>query len=288
MDPVLERYLNDRAIPERALGLCGAVFSDGALRWPRYGISGGPLLGWKCRDLSTGRFWGDPSGIRHSETDPLRICTEVSATGAMICEGESDTMRLACTSLPAMYDSDVICIPGANSMPAEWVPLLRRYERVHVFADGDEAGKALPDRLASLVPGVRRVVLPSGHDVCSFLQGIGTEEDLRQLYLCAPLHVASPSPLRRTNWEWDDAGSRDHRDKLVRIVCEDVTLHRRGSEMVGLCPFHEERSPSFSVNPTKALYRCFGCGAKGDVITYLQSKRGMSFGEAMRYLRDYR
>lgn len=287
MDPDLERYLNERGIPERALGLVEATYEGGNLRFPRYGRESGALLGWKCRDLRSGRFFGVPAGIRHADTRPLTVRHSLEASGAMICEGESDTMRLACTDLPGLYDSDVICIPGANAFPSEWVPSLRKYERVHVFADADEAGAALPNKLAGLVPGVQVVRLPRGDDVCSFLNQ-HTEEDLLRLYLIAPLHVAPAQPLRRSNWQWDDAGAAEHRDKLTRVVSQDVELRRRGSEMIGLCPFHEENTPSFSLSPVKGLYRCFGCGVSGDVVTYLKTKRGLSFKQALQYLEDYR
>ena len=288
MDQVLERWLNERGIPHTAITLAGLDYSEGVLRFPRHDLDDGALLGWKCRDLSSGRFWGDPGGIPHSRTRPYAVYSSISSSGAMICEGESDTMRLACTDLPSMYDSDVICIPGANAFPAEWVPLLRGYDRLVVFADADEAGRALPDRLSGLVPGVRIVTLPHGHDVCSFLNGVGTEQDLRTLYDIAPLHLVAPAPIRKLNWEWDDAGSRDHRHKLVSIVCKDIVLKRRGPEMVGLCPFHDEKTASFSVNPEKGLYRCFGCDARGDVVSYLKNKHGLSFKDAMLYLEDYR
>lgn len=288
MDPDLERYLNERGLPEHCLDLAGVDYQKGVLRFPRRSLDNGELLGWKCRNLDNGRFWGDPGGIPHSRARPFMVEGQVSATGAMICEGESDTMRLACTDLPGLYNSDVICIPGATAFPNEWVPLLRRYDRVHVFADADEAGRSLPNRLARLVPGVRCVRLPEGHDICSFLNGVGTEDDLTKLFLIAPLHIAPAGSIRKSDWIWDDAGSAEHRDKLTRIVSTDVRLQRRGSELVGLCPFHEENTPSFSVNPVKGLYRCFGCGVAGDVISYLKDKRDMSFGEAMRYLEDYR
>lgn len=195
-------------------------------------------------------------------------------------------MRLACTHVPARYSADVVCIPGATAFPPEWVPLLREYEHVWVFADSDEPGLALPNRLASLVPGVRRIVLPDGYDVCSFLLE-HDEDDLALLVEVAPVHVPPPAPIRAHNLVWDDAASRDHRDKLARIVSEDVALRPKGNEFVGLCPFHDDTSPSFSVNPTKGLYRCFSCGASGDVITYLRNRRDFSFGEAMKYLREY-
>lgn len=288
MDPVLKEWLNERGIPAVALEIAGCRYDAGVLSWPRYRLSGGEIAGWKHRDLRNGRFWGSPAGISHADTQPLCIKDVVPASGVMICEGESDAMRLACTDLPGLYSCDVMCIPGATAFPANWAPLLREYDRVHVFADADDAGRALPDRLANLVPGTRCVRLPDGHDVCSFLLE-HSEEDLTRLYTIAPLHVAEPAPIRRQNFQWDDAAARDHRDKLVRIILADgVRLQRRGAnEFVGLCPFHNESTPSFSVNPGKGLYRCFGCDAKGDIISYLKAKRDFSFGEAMRYLESY-
>jgi hypothetical protein len=134
---------------------------------------------------------------------------------------------------------------------------------------------------------VRRIVLPTDEDVCSFLLQ-HSEDDLGTLIKVAPIHVGPPAPIRRSSWDWDTAGSSDHRDKLVRIVSEDIQLRPRSGEFVGLCPFHEEKSPSFSVNPRKGLYRCFGCDVKGDVITYLRQTRDLSFREAMNYLEDYK
>ncbi len=292
MDPVLEGWLNDRGIDGRILTLAGCEYEKGVLRFPRYSIDTGELLGWKCRDLDSGRFWGHPSGVSHSATRPLILNSdadsEIHSRGAMICEGESDTMRLAQSSLPNTYASDVICIPGATACPSEWMPILRKYSSVHVFADADTAGQQLPDRLAHLVPGVRVVRLPQSHDVCSFLLE-HTEDDLRKLYDIAPIHVPKPGPIKTVGLVWDNAGSDEHRDKLIRVIVESGVVLRRagGNEFKGLCPFHEERTPSFSVNSTKGLYRCFGCGAKGDVITFLKEHRGMEFGPAMRYLREY-
>lgn len=290
MDPVLRKWLDERGLSESSLERVGCTYDSGVISYPRYqygfDVRGNDKpIGYKKRSLATGRFWTEPASISHKDTHPLIVST-ANAKGAMICEGESDTMRLAETSLPKDYGCDVICIPGANSFPAEWVPLLRRYDQVVVFMDADEAGRALPNRLAGLVPGVRAVVLPDGDDVCSFLL-TNTEDDLRKLYEIAPLYIAPPAPLRRQAFVWDSAAADGHRGKLVRVVCEEVQLRKRGNEMVGLCPFHSEKTPSFSVNPERGLYRCFGCGEAGDVVSYLKNKRGMSFAEAMRYLEEY-
>ena len=59
------------------------------------------------------------------------------------------------------------------------------------------------------------------------------------------------------------------RNDIVDIVSQYVHLQKRGSTYFGLCPFHNEKTPSFSVTPSKQMYYCFGCGAGGNVITFL-------------------
>lgn len=67
---------------------------------------------------------------------------------------------------------------------------------------------------------------------------------------------------------------------LLDLVSQEVTLRQRGKEWLGLCPFHAEKTPSFSVNPEKGLYFCYGCQAAGDAITWLRTRRFLSFREA--------
>ncbi|MEY3271508.1 MAG: hypothetical protein RLZZ341_409, partial [Pseudomonadota bacterium] len=71
---------------------------------------------------------------------------------------------------------------------------------------------------------------------------------------------------------------------IVDVVSPHVELKRSGSSWMGLCPFHGEKSPSFSVVPAKQFYYCFGCGAGGDAIRFLTEHLGMSFVEAVRDL----
>lgn len=68
---------------------------------------------------------------------------------------------------------------------------------------------------------------------------------------------------------------------IVDVVAEHVVLRRRGQEYVGCCPFHEEKTPSFTVNPTKGLYYCFGCGAGGNAIKFLMDLQKRSFAEVV-------
>ncbi len=71
---------------------------------------------------------------------------------------------------------------------------------------------------------------------------------------------------------------------LVQIAGEHLALRRVGRRWVGLCPFHAEKSPSFSVNGEEGLYYCFGCGAKGDVITFVREVEHLEFAEAVERL----
>jgi len=71
---------------------------------------------------------------------------------------------------------------------------------------------------------------------------------------------------------------------LVDIASQYTTLRKRGSKYVGLCPFHAEKTPSFTVDPDKQLYHCFGCGVGGDVFTLIMEKENLSFPEALKFL----
>jgi DNA primase len=68
------------------------------------------------------------------------------------------------------------------------------------------------------------------------------------------------------------------------LIGSYVQLKKRGNDLVGLCPFHAEKTPSFHVHPDRGFFKCFGCGAGGDVITFLQKSENLDFGEAIRTL----
>ena len=76
------------------------------------------------------------------------------------------------------------------------------------------------------------------------------------------------------------------RNDIVDVISAYVKLQKKGSSYFGLCPFHNEKSPSFSVSRQKQMYYCFGCGAGGNVFTFLMEYENYSFVEALRYLAD--
>ncbi len=76
------------------------------------------------------------------------------------------------------------------------------------------------------------------------------------------------------------------KNDIVDVVSQYVRLTRKGSSYMGLCPFHNEKSPSFSVSPSKQMYHCFGCGAGGDVFHFIQEYDNATFVEALEKLAD--
>ena len=72
------------------------------------------------------------------------------------------------------------------------------------------------------------------------------------------------------------------RADIVQVIGKRVALQQRGKRFVGLCPFHNENTPSFSVSPDKGLYYCFGCHASGDVFTFVREIEGLDFPSAVR------
>lgn len=76
------------------------------------------------------------------------------------------------------------------------------------------------------------------------------------------------------------------RANLAEIIGESIKLIRKGRTLVGLCPFHKEKSPSFNVNEERGFYHCFGCKASGDVFKFVQETEGVSFLEAVRLLAE--
>jgi DNA primase len=73
---------------------------------------------------------------------------------------------------------------------------------------------------------------------------------------------------------------------MMEVVSAHTELRRQGARWVGLCPFHDERTPSFSVDPVEKLYYCFGCQAGGDIFTFLEEKEGLDFRDAVEQLGD--
>ena len=71
---------------------------------------------------------------------------------------------------------------------------------------------------------------------------------------------------------------------ITEIVGGFVKLKKRGANYLGLCPFHNEKTPSFTVSPAKEIYKCFGCGRSGNAISFLMEHEKYSYVEALKWL----
>lgn len=76
------------------------------------------------------------------------------------------------------------------------------------------------------------------------------------------------------------------KNDIIDIISQYVVLKRSGRSYFGLCPFHNEKSPSFSVSPDKQIFHCFGCGVGGDVFRFVSKIENISFREAVETLAD--
>lgn len=71
---------------------------------------------------------------------------------------------------------------------------------------------------------------------------------------------------------------------IVEVIQDFVTLRKRGVNYMGLCPFHNEKTPSFTVSPSKGIFKCFGCGKGGNVVNFIMEHEHLSYPEALKYL----
>src|SRR6218665_1953712 len=71
---------------------------------------------------------------------------------------------------------------------------------------------------------------------------------------------------------------------IVEVVGDYVSLKKRGANMIACCPFHNEKTPSFSVSPAKGIYKCFGCGKGGDSLRFVMDLEGFSYPDALKWL----
>lgn len=78
-----------------------------------------------------------------------------------------------------------------------------------------------------------------------------------------------------------------NRSDIVEVIGQFLKLRKRGTNYIGNCPFHNEKTPSFNVNPAKGIFKCFGCGKGGDVVSFIEEYEKFSFVESIRWLANY-
>jgi len=210
----------------------------------------------------------------------------------IICEGELDRLVLEANGFDAVTSTG-----GAGTFKKEWSDAFADIPEVYLCFDRDEAGRKGALRVARMIPHAKVVELPpevgDGGDVTDFFMGIGKARgDFENLLSAAQAAPSQTSPLPRAAHVDNgiDAASREKIEHIKRevpiesVIGAYVELRPSGSTLVGLCPFHEDHRTSFTVYPEDGHFHCFGCGAHGDAITFLQEVEHLSFRQALDVL----
>jgi DNA primase len=206
----------------------------------------------------------------------------------IICEGEFDRLVLESNGFKA-----VTATGGVRAFKKEWAKEFESIANVYICFDNDEPGKSGSLRVAGLIPHVKIVELPDevgeGGDVTDFFVRLGrSREEFMKILEEAKPAPAEPEPEtprfapKSRNGDSRDRIERVKNDNpIVQVIGQYVELRPSGANLVGLCPFHEEQIPSFTVYPDTGRFYCYGCGKHGDVINFIREKEGLNFNQTL-------
>jgi DNA primase len=208
----------------------------------------------------------------------------------VICEGEFDRLALKAQGFRAVTSTG-----GARVFRSEWASDFAPIPNVYICFDRDAAGREGALHVGRLIPHARILELPEevgeGGDITDFFVRLGrTDEDFRALLEKALPAPASPEEPREQEPRQSDSPLRQRIDRLkltvpiAKVIGRYVELKNSGNTLTGTCPFHKDQMPSFTVYPETETYYCFGCGAHGDVISFLRETEGLRFFEALDML----
>src|SRR5262245_41768095 len=209
-----------------------------------------------------------------------------SPSEIIICEGEFDRLALEANGFKAVTSTG-----GARAFRKEWAKEFESIPEVHVCFDNDEAGKAGALRIGRLIPHSKIVALPNdvgeGGDVTDFFVRLGRsrEDFLMLLEEAKPAPQEPETPRYVSKTRNGDSRERVERIKtlnpIVQVIGRYVQLRPSGNNFVSICPFHDERVPSFTIYPATGKFHCYGCGKRGDVISFLREREGLNFNQAL-------
>jgi len=211
----------------------------------------------------------------------------------IICEGEFDRLVLEAQGFFAVTSTG-----GAATFRPEWAQAIRSVPSVYACFDRDQAGRNGAMIVGMMIPHVKVITLPEevgeAGDVTDFFVRLkrSPEEFLNLMNEAQPV---KPHPVEERSQRSVSAQSMDsllakriERIKsempIAEVVSKYVKLRPSGRVLVGRCPFHDDRTPSFVIYPHSERFHCFGCRAHGDVISFIQQMDGMSFGQALEVL----
>ncbi len=288
------RGISDEVIDRRLLGWNGSRITIPVFN--RKGVCASFRLAKDPNDRSDGPKMLSSRGSRVDlyGWEVLRL----NPKRVIICEGEYDRLVLEANGFDAVTSTG-----GAGTFRKEWAAAFAAIPNVCVCFDRDQAGRNGALRIGQMIPHARIVELPEevgeSGDVTDFFARLGhTGDDFVGL-----LAEARPAPplarqdMKRTPSPASEEGASQLRAEVERIKREVriadvvdcyVQLRKAGKTYVGRCPFHDDRVPSFTVYPEQGTFHCFGCGAHGDALTFLQKVEHLGFKSALHALDQFR
>lgn len=203
--------------------------------------------------------------------------------------------ELDCLMLEARGFLAVCSTGGVRSFKAEWAKHFEGIDHVYVCFDRSTSGARAAEKVVSLIEGATILRLPEavgpGGGVTDYFMRLGNTRLDFEGALAGSKAVASavaaetPPPIIR----FLKRAQRLNADvPIARVIGGYTTLREENDHMVGRCPLHDERTASLHVYPQTNTFHCFGCGAGGDVITFVEKAENLTFGQALEALENIR
>lgn len=290
----IRRYLNGRGIPDEIISTNIIGWNGWRITIPVYNQQGEVTLFRLAKDPEDKRPAPKMQSSRGSSVE-LYGWNEVlkRPSHIIICEGEFDRLVLQAQGFAAVTSTG-----GAATFRPQWKEELSKIENVYICFDRDGAGRSGAQVVAFMIPQAKLVELPEevgeGGDVTDFFVRLGkSREDFQKLLQSATPASEVEKPVRPIRQQGPKStksllADRTQRIKqeipIEKVIAEYVELKGSGTTLVGRCPFHDDRTPSFTIYPQSGKYHCFGCRAHGDVISFVRAMENLGFGQALEVL----
>jgi DNA primase len=289
----IRQYLNGRGIPDEMIDLNLIGWNSWRITIPIYNRDGELVFFKQARDPEdqndSPKMIAWPKG--HLELYGWENLKD-SPSEVIICEGELDRLVLEANGFKTVTSTG-----GARAFKKEWAKEFESISEVYICFDNDAPGREGTLRVTRFVPQAKIAELPNevgeSGDVTDFFVRLGrNREDFLKLLQDAKPAPSEPDTPRLTA-KTRNSDSRERIDRIkndnpiVQVIGRYVELRPSGVNLVGLCPFHEDRIPSFTVYPATGKFHCYGCGKHGDVISFLRERDGLNFNQALDALDRY-
>jgi hypothetical protein len=293
----IRRYLNGRGIPDAYIDRQLLGWNGSRITIPVRGREGG-IVSFRLAKRP-GETSDAPKVLSEIGTGVELYGWETLASNpnrVVICEGEFDRLVLEANGFPAVTST-----AGAGVFLPDWAPSFAAIRHVYVCFDRDAAGEAGALNVKRFLPQAKVVRLPEDvgpkGDITDYFVRLGkTRVDFEMLLANAAAAAdeeSQPAAVQVKRPKLQRKAMRRVTRLKETVRLEDVLanytdLRRVGAHLVGRCPFHEDKKPSFVVYPETQTYVCFGCRAHGDVIALVMQKESITFHEAVALLERYR